>query len=241
VKNIHPLKTELRISKRIQKLGAEHAICLWCGCADPMLLRPITRSFLQQHHPFGKDSDRDTTGALCFNCHALATEGLMQLGVTMSRDPNPRKFAINVFQAYGFHLKMLGEAAERFAQLLVKEEGNFGANDPIQYKGTMDVIGYILLKAWPIWKAHQGKVPDNVLRQLEIDNKWPRGCATAAMERIDNDKDLQGDLERWSTNNEATKIHDSKVADQGHISPESRSSTNLETPGSEHVRRKEVA
>ena len=241
MKNIHPLKTALRISKRIQRLGAEHALCLWCGCTDPMLLRPITRGFLEQHHPFGKDNDRDTTGALCFNCHALATQGLLQIGVTMSRDPNPRNFAINVFLAYGFHLKMLGEAAERFAQLLVKEEGNFGANDPIQYKGTMDVIGYIVLKAWPIWRTHQGKVPDNVLRQLEIENKWPRGCATAAMERIDHDKDLQGELERRSTNDETAKIHDSKVADPGHISPQPRGASNLTTRRSQHIRRTEVA
>jgi len=206
-----------------------------------MLLRPITRSFIEQHHPFGKDNDREATGALCFNCHALATEGLMQLGVTMSRDPNPRKFAINVFQAYGFHLKMLGEAAERFAQMLMKEEGNFGANEAIQYKGTMDVIGYILLKAWPVWRAHQGKVPDNVLRQLEIENKWPRGCATAGIERIDNDKSLQGDLERWFTNDQTAKTDDSKAADQGHIPPESCSPGDLETPRGEHVCRKEVA
>lgn len=132
MKNIHPLKTAKREAKRLAKLLAKlggHPICLLCGCYEPMLLRPITqqffekhRRFFEEHHVFGRMLDSITTLALCFNCHALITEGLLQAGITMKREPNPNKFAQIVFRAFAVHLCMLGEACWRFANWLETKE-----------------------------------------------------------------------------------------------------------------------
>lgn len=193
MKNLYPLRTARRKVQRLQKLGCEHPFCLSCGCSEPMLLRPVTRRFLEEHHVLGLANDPHLTLALCFNCHALATEGLLQAGVSMTREPDPHKFAINVFRAYGFHLKMLGEASSRYADLL-NRDGN--STTVVTYQGPSDIIGYILQAAWPIWKVHRGKVPVAVLRQLEKDGDWPRGCAAAAMKRISDDQNLRFQLEQ---------------------------------------------
>jgi hypothetical protein len=158
-----------------------------------MLLRPVTRSFLEKHHIFGVANDRDSTLALCFNCHALATEGLLQAGVTMTREPDSHKFAINMFRASAFHLRMLSEASGRFATYLEQHEDRSGT----EYRVNFDIVAYILQKAWPVWKVHRGKVPASALRQLEKDGDWPRGCAGAAMRRISRDAKLRYQLEKW--------------------------------------------
>lgn len=193
MKNVHPLKTERRRARRLQKLGGPNPFCLFCGCSDPMLLRPVTRKFLEDHHLFGVANDRDAILALCFNCHALATEGLLQAGVTMTREPDSLKFAINVLRANEFHLKMLSEASGRFATQLEQDEPSVRGTES---SVTVDIIAYIFRECWPIWKVHRGKVPASALRQLEKDGDWPRGCAAAAMKRISNDEDLRFQLEQ---------------------------------------------
>jgi len=128
MKNINPLRTARRKAQRLAKLLAkpgDHPICLGCGCSEPMLLRPITkqffenhRRFFEEHHVFGWMRDSITTLALCFNCHALVTEGLSQAGVTMKRESNPLKFAMIVFRAMAVHLRMLSDACWRFASFI---------------------------------------------------------------------------------------------------------------------------
>jgi hypothetical protein len=124
MKNINPLRTARRKAQRLAKLLAKPGdppICLGCGCSEPMLLRPITkpffethRRFFEEHHVFGWRHDSITTLALCFNCHALVTQGLFQAGVTMKREQNPLKFAKIVFRAMAVHLRMLSDACWRF-------------------------------------------------------------------------------------------------------------------------------
>ena len=82
-----------------------------------MLLRPVARRFLEEHHVVGRANDADLVLALCFNCHALVTENLLQAGVTMKREPDLRKFTKNVFRALAVHFRMLSEAFWRFASL----------------------------------------------------------------------------------------------------------------------------
>jgi hypothetical protein len=89
-----------------------------------MVLRPVTRSFLEEHHVVGIANDSELTLALCYNCHALITEHLYQAGVTMKREPNPLKFAANIFRALGVHFRMLSEACFRFATLLKSEKSD---------------------------------------------------------------------------------------------------------------------
>ena len=128
MKNVNPLRTARRKAQRLAKLFAkpgDRPICLPCGCSEPMLLRRITRQFVEkhrrffeEHHVFGWMHDSITTLALCFNCHALVTEGLFQAGVTMKREPNRLKFATIVFRAMAVHLRMLSEACWKFASLI---------------------------------------------------------------------------------------------------------------------------
>ncbi len=132
MKNVHPLRAARRKAQRLAKLLAklgDHPICLFCGCSEPMLLRPITqqffekhRRFFEEHHVFGWMLDSITTLALCFNCHALITEGLLQAGVSMKREPNPIRFAQVVFRTQAVHLRMLSDACWRFANLQETEE-----------------------------------------------------------------------------------------------------------------------
>jgi hypothetical protein len=122
VKNIHPLRTARRKAKRIAKLGSEQAICLRCGCSEPMLLRPVTRGFLEEHHVVGVAHDSILTLALCFNCHALITEDLHRAGVSMKPEPNLQKFAVIVFRALAVHFKMLSDAFWRFSNLFNESE-----------------------------------------------------------------------------------------------------------------------
>ena len=118
MKNVHPLRTGRRKQRRLQALGSDNPFCLLCGCTEPMLLRPVTRRFLEQHHVVGRAVDKALVLALCFNCHALVTEGLAQAGVSMKRESNPIKFAVQIFRALAVHFEMLRDACWRFATLL---------------------------------------------------------------------------------------------------------------------------
>ncbi len=195
MKNVHPLRAARRRAQRLNKLGCEHPLCLFCLCSEPMLLRPVTRRFLEEHHIFGVANDPELTLALCFTCHALITEGLIQAGVTMTRESDPRKFAINIFRALAVHNHALSEALWRCADLLNRNDEN--SMTVRMYDGTSDIVGFILKRAWPVWKAHRGKVPDAALRKLEKDGDWPRGCARGAMQRISSDEKLRYQLEKW--------------------------------------------
>jgi hypothetical protein len=118
MKNVHPLRTARRRARRLQKLGSQNPFCLFCGCSEPMLLRPVTRRFLEDHHIFGIANDPDSTLALCFTCHALVTEGLLQADVRMTRELDPTKFAKNMFRALQVHHEILGQACGRFADFM---------------------------------------------------------------------------------------------------------------------------
>jgi hypothetical protein len=60
-KNIHPLKRKHREDRRLEKLGSDNPFCLYCGFSMPMVLRPVTRKFLELHHLLGIATDRDLT------------------------------------------------------------------------------------------------------------------------------------------------------------------------------------
>jgi hypothetical protein len=196
LKNINPLRTLRRRAQRLERLGSEHAFCLRCGCSEPMVLRPVTRSFLEQHHVVGLVNDADLTLALCFNCHALITERLHQAGVSMTREPDGIKFAANVFRALAVHHSMLSEASWRFSALVTTEKDE--STVVVRIWQRADVLGFMFQMAWPVWKANRGRVPSVVLRRLEKDGDWPRGCARAIMERINKDSGVRKELSRRS-------------------------------------------
>jgi hypothetical protein len=122
VKNVHPLRTVRRKRQRLEKLECEHPFCLLCGCLEPMLLRRVTRRFLELHHVVSRHRDRDLTLALCFNCHALVTENLHQAGVLMARETDLIKFYRSTYRALAVHHEMLRDACQRFADLPDEQE-----------------------------------------------------------------------------------------------------------------------
>jgi len=142
MKNIHPLKAARRKAKRLAKLlvkPGEQPVCLFCGCVEPMLLRPITREFFEkhrrvfeEHHVFGWMLDSVTTLALCLNCHALVTEGLLQAGVEMKRETDPVKFAQAIFRVQSVHFRMLSDACWKFANRLRHDSNGQQASDDTQ-------------------------------------------------------------------------------------------------------------
>lgn len=122
MKDIHPLRTARRKAKRLAILGTSGPTCALCGIADPMLLRPVKRSFLEQHHVIGKHADPDLTVSLCFNCHAEVTEGLRAAGVTMEKPGNPREFARHVFCAFAVHFEFLSKACSKYARWIEQQK-----------------------------------------------------------------------------------------------------------------------
>jgi hypothetical protein len=196
MKNVHPLKTAKRTAYRLEKLGSKDPVCLFCGCSEPMLLRPVTRRFLEEHHVVGIANDPELTLALCFNCHALITEGLLQAGVNMTRESDPKKFAANMFQALAVHHDNLSAACKRFATELNTDEDN--AMTVVCYDAHVDFIGFILLKALRVWNFYGGEVPATTLRQLELDLDSPRGSAKQIMQMIGKDAALRKKIEQWA-------------------------------------------
>jgi hypothetical protein len=57
------------------------------------------------------------------------------------------------------------------------------------------LIGLFFRMAWPVWKMHNGKVPEDALEQLEQHVDWPPGLATAVMRRLSRDAALRKRLE----------------------------------------------
>jgi hypothetical protein len=115
LKNVRPLSAARRKAQRLQKLGSERPFCLLCGSREPMVLRTVTRRFLEDHHILGRAREPHLTLSLCFNCHALVTEGLLQAGVGMERESDPRKFTSSVFRALSVHHRALSDAFWRMA------------------------------------------------------------------------------------------------------------------------------
>lgn len=122
MKNVRPLSKARRKAERLQRLGDQQATCLYCGCSEALLLRPVTRAFLEEHHIVGRANDPDATVFLCLNCHALAGEKLLAAGVTMKREPDAMKFAANLFKALAVHHRMLSDASWEFAEVIESHE-----------------------------------------------------------------------------------------------------------------------
>ena len=132
MKNLHPLKSARRRAQRLEKLlvkAGDSPICVFCGCSEPMLLRPVLKDFyekhrhiFERHHVFGRCLDVHTTLSLCLNCHALITEGFLQAGVEMKREPNPIRFAAMIFRAMAVHFRMLSDACWKFAKFMAEHQ-----------------------------------------------------------------------------------------------------------------------
>jgi hypothetical protein len=91
---------------------------MYCGCAEPVALRRVTRKFLVDHHLLGRNHDPDSQLVLCQNCHALAHENLLDAEVDLEPESNPVKRVAMMLRAEAMHFEMMADAKRRQAALL---------------------------------------------------------------------------------------------------------------------------
>lgn len=114
--------------RRQARLGDGPHICILCGCSDPVALidktpdwlehHSIPKTLFEQHHPAGRHHDPELTVFICRNCHAEATEGLLQAGVSMRPEPDPVLQVALMLDALAVFLEVLAAALRRWAELL---------------------------------------------------------------------------------------------------------------------------
>ncbi len=114
----NPVRAARRKTELSERLGAERPRCMYCGCAELVALRPVTRKFLVDHHLLGRNHDPDSKLILCQNCHALAHENLLSAEVDLEPESNPVKRVAKMLRAEAVHLEMMASAKRRQAALL---------------------------------------------------------------------------------------------------------------------------
>lgn len=118
----NPARAARRKTELCEGLGSERPVCLFCGCAEPALLRRLSRKFLEEHHPLGQNHDPDVTVYACRNCHALLHERLIDVGVDLQPESDPIKRVTMMLRAEATHFEALAQAKRRQAVLLEKGE-----------------------------------------------------------------------------------------------------------------------
>jgi hypothetical protein len=123
-----PIGTTIRGERRQARLGDGPHVCILCGCSDPVALidktpdwlkhHGIPKTLFEQHHPAGRHHDPELTVLICRNCHAVATEGHLQAGVSMRPEPNPFLRVARKLDAEAVFLEELAAANRRSAELL---------------------------------------------------------------------------------------------------------------------------
>ena len=108
----NPARAARRRAEAFEQHGTELLRCIYCGCTDPLLVRPRR---IQGHHNFGLERDAFTSPT-CLNCHAVAHEDLRDAEVPMTCEREPTKFARAIFRALAVHFSLLAKACWRFAK-----------------------------------------------------------------------------------------------------------------------------
>jgi hypothetical protein len=114
----NPIRAARRKAELHEKLGSERPVCIYCGCAEPVALRPVTRKFLVDHHLLGRNHDPNSTVFVCQNCHALAHENLLDADIDLEPEPDPIKRVATMLRAEAVHFEMLASAKRQQAALL---------------------------------------------------------------------------------------------------------------------------
>jgi hypothetical protein len=119
----NPVRAARRNTELRERLGAERPVCIYCGCAELVALRRVSRKFLQEHHVLGRHHDPRLTVFVCLNCHALLhDEMLPEAEVNLEPEPDPVKRVATMLRAEAVHFEMLASSKRRQAALL--EGGN---------------------------------------------------------------------------------------------------------------------
>jgi hypothetical protein len=115
VRDQKPIRTARRRTRRLNRSGSDHPACLYCGCSEVALLRPVTKRFLEAHHLLGESHDPNLTALLCRNCHYMATENLLRADVSMLPEPDQLMRAVIMLRALSVHHGMLGNTLWQLA------------------------------------------------------------------------------------------------------------------------------
>jgi hypothetical protein len=114
----NPARAARRKTELLEKLGSERPRCMYCGRAEPVALRRVTRKFLVDHHLLGQNHDPDSELILCQNCHAIAHENLLDAEVDLEPESNRVKRVAMMLRAEAVHFEMMASAKRRQADLL---------------------------------------------------------------------------------------------------------------------------
>lgn len=115
----NPARAARRETEVREKLGADRPACIYCGYAEVVALRRVSRRHLREHHVLGRNHDLDLTVFVCLNCHALVhDEMLPNAGVDLELQSDPIKRVAMMLRAEAVHLEMLARSKRRQAALL---------------------------------------------------------------------------------------------------------------------------
>lgn len=132
----NPARAARRQVELCEALGSEQPVCAFCGCAEPVLLRRLSRKFLEEHHLLGKNHDSDLIRFACRNCHALIHEGLIDSEVDLRAESDPVRRVATMLRAEAVQCEMQAASKRRQAELL---EAHLALGSRTCEKSTMEV------------------------------------------------------------------------------------------------------
>ena len=114
----NPARAARRRTELCERLGSEQPVCFYCGCAEPAVLRRVSRKFLVKHHPVGRNHDPNLIIFICQNCHALAHERLLEAAVNLETATDPVRRVAMMLRAEAVHFEALARTKRNQAELL---------------------------------------------------------------------------------------------------------------------------
>ena len=105
-------------AERLRRRFGPDDQCLFCGYSNPAALTRIDRRLLHNHHVVFKATDEELTVVLCLNHHAEVHEDLRREGVSMTRPATVPELVANALRALKTFLPKLGDACDRWAEML---------------------------------------------------------------------------------------------------------------------------
>jgi len=133
--DLNPNRTALREARRLQRLGDLPSICAFCSYVGPVILvtrrwlkaHEVSKSFLEYHHPFGRNHDSELKIPLCRNCHGECTEGLLRAGISMRFERTRRERIASCLEAQAAFFENFARSQRRLADR-VRSADNFHTN-----------------------------------------------------------------------------------------------------------------
>ena len=110
-----PIRTEVRLARREQRLGAD-ATCVICGESALEALGLLSMRLIEQHHVVGKNHDPNLKVPVCRHCHAKFHEGAAQEGADLREAPRFLERLLNMLRSLAVFFRMLGDALGEWAR-----------------------------------------------------------------------------------------------------------------------------